>query len=51
VEALGGQLEVRAVFPDECVNLSVGKDAKIRKRAAKVVQPKSVKPKSRPAAS
>jgi len=54
VEALGGQLEVRAVFPDECVTLRVGKDAKARKRAIKVAKSgtaKRVKPKNRRAAA
>lgn len=51
VEALGGQLEVRAVFPDECVKLSVGKNAAVRKRAVKVAKPTSAKPKHRRAAS
>jgi transcriptional regulator with XRE-family HTH domain len=46
VEALGGRLEVRAVFPDACVKLRVGKDAEIRKkRAVKIVEAKGVKPK------
>jgi DNA-binding XRE family transcriptional regulator len=38
VEALGGKLEVRAVFPDSCVQLRVGENATVRKRA---VRPKS----------
>jgi DNA-binding XRE family transcriptional regulator len=51
VEALGGQLEVRAVFPDACVQLRVGKNATVRKRAVKAVTPKHVKPKGQRAAS
>jgi transcriptional regulator with XRE-family HTH domain len=43
VEALGGRLEVRALFPGECVKLKVGKDAKLQKRAVNDAKAKRVK--------
>jgi transcriptional regulator with XRE-family HTH domain len=44
VEALGGQLEVRATFPEETVALKVGHTAKMRRQRTRAVAATGKKP-------